>query len=191
MVAGNWTATSICHLPLPWKWGFRKHVLIAGGIQGSQSPPTFPLALQPANWAWLPCVWPQFWGTQYVTWTAHSPERVLSYIVSLFLCLLGKGTCPDLIASLLFTLIPCKFFLQPWLYKSLSSSLPSVLSENCSACRCIFDVFMEGSGFLIFLLCHLHLSRQCCTLYSLLQPIHLELYIIFLGWGTSLSLTLS
>ena len=34
--------------------------------------------------------------------------------------------------------------LQSWLYKSLPDSLQFVCSEDCSTCRCIFDVFSGG-----------------------------------------------
>ena len=49
----------------------------------------------------------------------------------------------------------CGFFLQLWLYRSLSSSLQLVFSKDFSTCRCVFDVFMVGGEFHIFLLCHL------------------------------------
>ena len=51
-----------------------------------------------------------------------------------------RGVGPDLITSLPSYPITCKTFLQTWLYKSLSASLQFVFSENCSTCRCIFDV---------------------------------------------------
>ena len=54
----------------------------------------------------------------------------------------AKDASPDPITSLHFYPIPCGSFLQSWLYNSLSASLQFVFSENCSTCRCIFDVFM-------------------------------------------------
>lgn len=57
-------------------------------------------------------------------------------------------------------LIMCGFFLQPWLYRSPSASFQLVFSENCSTCRCSFDVFVEGGEFHILLLHHLDKSPQ-------------------------------
>ena len=54
----------------------------------------------------------------------------------------AKDASPDPITSLHFYPIPCGSFLQRWLDNSLSASLQFVFSENCSTCRCIFDVFM-------------------------------------------------
>ena len=51
--------------------------------------------------------------------------------------------------------IMCLSFLQPWLYRSHSSSFQLIFSENFSACRCIFDVFLAGSELQILLFCHL------------------------------------
>ena len=45
----------------------------------------------------------------------------------------------------------CMF--QPGLYRS-SASFWLVFSENCSTCRCIFDVFTEGDELHTLLLCH-------------------------------------
>ena len=51
-------------------------------------------------------------------------------------------------------LMMCGFFSQLWLYRSPSASFQLVFSENCSTCRCTFDVFVEGSEFHILLLHH-------------------------------------
>ena len=51
-------------------------------------------------------------------------------------------------------------FLQPWLCRSPSASFQLVFSENCSTCRCTFDVFVEGGEFHILLLHHLDKSPQ-------------------------------
>ena len=37
-----------------------------------------------------------------------------------------------------------KSFLQLWLYRSSSASFQLVFHEQCSACRCIFNVFVAG-----------------------------------------------
>ena len=36
-----------------------------------------------------------------------------------------------------------EYFLYPWLYRH-SASLQIVFGEDCSTCRCIFDIFMGG-----------------------------------------------
>ena len=43
--------------------------------------------------------------------------------------------------------------LQPWLHRSLSASFQLVFRENCSTCRCIFNVFMCCG---VFHICLLH-----------------------------------
>lgn len=63
-------------------------------------------------------------------------------------------------------LIGIFFFFHPsWLYDDLSynfgfmrysASIQQVFCENCSTCRCIFDVFVGGSELHILLLCHLN-----------------------------------
>ena len=62
-----------------------------------------------------------------------------------------------LIASLPFLSNSMCIFPTTLLYKSLSASLQLGLNENCSTCRCIFDVFMVGGEFNILLLQHLDL----------------------------------
>ena len=59
----------------------------------------------------------------------------------------------------------CMF--QPGLYRSSSASFWLIFSENCSTCRCIFDVFMEGDEFHILLLCHLGLNSGKSTFLNL------------------------
>ena len=43
--------------------------------------------------------WPHGWGTQYMTWTAHSPGSISTHIISLSSEFLHRGTGPDLTAS--------------------------------------------------------------------------------------------
>ena len=51
--------------------------------------------------------------------------------------------------------IPCGSFLQLLLFRILSARLQLIFSENCSTCRCIFDVFVVGGEFHVLLLYHL------------------------------------
>ena len=69
-----------------------------------------------------------------------------------------RGTGPDLISPLPYLPNSMWIFLQSWLYKSLSTSLWLVFSENCSTCRCIYHVFVERGKFCALLLHHLGLN---------------------------------
>ena len=60
-------------------------------------------------------------------------------------------------------LIMWEYFLQPGLHRS-SASLQIVFHENCSTCRCIFDIFMGGGKLRI-------LSSSS----AILIPIHITL----------------
>lgn len=49
-----------------------------------------------------------------------------------------------------------RLFLQLWLYRN-SARFQLVSNENCSTCRCMFDVFVGRIELHILLLCHLDL----------------------------------
>lgn len=66
---------------------------------------------------------------------AHSPGRIFTHVIPI--------------------LFWATFFLQPWLYRSHYQS-PVSFIENCSTCVCIFDVFVGGEEFCIFLLYNLN-----------------------------------
>lgn len=54
----------------------------------------------------------------------------------------------------LFPVLPASVeaFVQVWVYKNSSASFQLVFCENCSTCRCVFDVFVGRDE---LLLCHL------------------------------------
>ena len=66
-----------------------------------------------------------------------------------------RGTSPDLIASLPFLLNSVWIFLAALVVQESFCSLQLVFSENCSAFRCIFDVFVGVGEFHVHLLHHL------------------------------------
>lgn len=79
---------------------------------------------------------------KYVVCATHSQGRSLGLCNPPLLCSACQGprsqtyhfsSCP--------IRLQCEFFLQPWLYE-FCASLQSVFSENCSTCRCLFDVPM-------------------------------------------------
>lgn len=72
-------------------------------------------------------------------------------------------------------------FLQPWWCRSLSASF----SKNCSTCRCLFDVFLEGE-FHTFLVANLDLPLQSfncmtfhCNLLTIDEQVHKSIYNLF------------
>ena len=78
-------------------------------------------------------------------------------------------------------LIPYGSFLQLWLYRSLSASLQLVFTESCSTRRCIFDVFVGGGKFSVFLLYHLDLSsnRLYCT-FRFIENLSAKLRVLYI-----------
>ena len=73
-----------------------------------------------------------------------------------FLQIPPKGASPDLMPSFPSYLIIWRSFLQLWLHKR-SARFQLVFCENCSTCRCIFDVFVGGGEHHALLLHHLDL----------------------------------
>ena len=127
------------------------------GVQASHSPPLVPVILQTSKRSSLPHV-----GLRP---RLQRPTRGPHYSlprVGIHPCFLPFPLNPLLGAqvltqSLFFPsyVITCVFFLQPWLYRSPYASFQVVFSENCSTCRCIFDVFVGECDLHILLLCHL------------------------------------
>lgn len=73
-----------------------------------------PLALQPAKVPHVSCVWPQGWGSHYVAQTTHSPGRISTCVIALFLWVPSKGysSRPS-----------CLFYLSTWFPMDLSYRL--------------------------------------------------------------------
>lgn len=106
------------------------------------------MVLQPAKGACLPLMPPQDQGAQPVSLTAHYPEQVSAGVI-LFLWVPSQGhrSWPDRSSSLPTWL---GVYLS-WLCKSPSDSFQLEFSENCSTCRCIFDMSMgEVSTMLLY-----------------------------------------
>ena len=100
------------------------HAFLMKRVQAFLRPPASPIARQPAKWTYLSFFGPLGWGTQYVAETTHSPGKMSTYTVSLFLQVLsqGNGSWTDGFCFLL----AYGPFLQPWLCrKSFSQSLAS------------------------------------------------------------------
>lgn len=106
------------------------------------------VALRPAKGSCLPCVGSQSSDAQYMAQSAHFPEWISTHIFSIF-----QVIQVWLLLFLSYS-IPCVSFLQTLLYRSLSDSFQLVFNENCSTCRCISDLFMEGGELHIFSLQH-------------------------------------
>ena len=95
-----------------------------------------------------------------------------------------------------FSFLPTQFhFLYPYLYRSCSTSLQLVFSENSSTCKCIFDVFVGGGEFYILLLCRLDLSKNR-KIFKLNFGVHIIIFWVipcsvtlrYSGFGPQLSL---
>lgn len=93
-------------------------------------------------------------GCPIVAKTDPSPGKVFRPVSSL-----SSSVSPSrvqvLSQLLLFPsyLILCGSFLQTWFYKAVC--LQFVFSEDCSTCRCIFDMFVSVGKLCVLLLCHL------------------------------------
>lgn len=74
-----------------------------------------------------------------------------------------QGPGPNAVASLSFLHVSS---LQSWLYRRFTASFQLDFSENFSARRYIFDVFMGRGEFCVLFLCHLDLSLH---FHSLIQ----------------------
>lgn len=117
--------------------------------------PLVPLALQPAKGARLSILDLRAGAPNRIAQNADFPGRISTHVISLFLQTPFLGaqvptSCPCLFPSYL---IPCRSFFQLWLYRVLSFSFQLVFCENCSAYKCILDLFMEGGEAYILLLC--------------------------------------
>ena len=114
--------------------GTKKHVCASyEQVQASHSPLVSLTSFQTTKGAYIPCVGPQSLGTQYVARTTHSPGKISTHVISLFLWVLSQeqGFQHDCFSSLL-AQIHMDLLLQPLLYRSLSVSLQLLFSENCS-----------------------------------------------------------
>lgn len=100
--------------------------------------------------------------------------------VTFFLLVISQGHRSQPKALLFFPSYPiiimCVQFLQPWLYKSRSSSFYLVFHETCTTCRCIFGVFISGGELHLLLLCHLDLPHKVLFLDTQFYYIYLCIY---------------
>ena len=110
---------------------------------GFSSPCTCHSIFQPANRACVLCLGPHDWDPQSMARPTYSPRQVSITAISLFLWVPSQGhrSRPNLSSS--HHSDSLRSFLQPWLYSN-PSSFQFVFSENCSTCRCIFNVFLVG-----------------------------------------------
>lgn len=122
--------------------------LLTCGVQTPHSPSVRPTALQTAERVHIPPIGPWDWICDW----SHPLSRTY-----LHLCYLPFPWVPPrntgLDCSFSSYSILYRSFLQPELYSCLYVSFWIVFSENCSICRCIFNLFM-GSGEVHVLLFH-------------------------------------
>lgn len=81
LVSGKWPAVFSPPCP-PCLGGKQGCTQSSWGESGFPQPSWY--SHQTAKWACLPCVTPQGWCAQYVTWTAHSPGKISISVISFF-----------------------------------------------------------------------------------------------------------
>ena len=141
-------------------------MLLWNRIQASHSPPlgltTLPTSQDnSSSWYWTSGQGGPIWGSNY----SHPMENF--YPCNLpFPESPPWDTGPNLISCFPFYPIPCGSFLQPWLDRNLSASFQLVFNENCSTCKCTFDMF-DGEGEFHILLPHHHDLLSWIYIFSL------------------------
>ena len=132
-------------------------VLLMSGVRDSHSPPVSPTDPPSGQGDQPSLCWTPGLGCPICGWNRPFPRE------DLHLCNFPFPLCPLTGAQVLTWLLLFRSYclcVDPSYnlgVQSFSANFQLVFSGICSICRCIFDMFLWGGEFHLFLFCHLHL----------------------------------